>query len=135
MRDIRDRRPFKSAAVFCTLMNVCSVWSSQPATPAGQKAHSAECKLAGNAAIIMPSSEGQTMKWVCAALFVTFYAGGVVGSFEIYKVRFSCVLLKDIDSKTCGAAVWVNSFAWPYNGGRRLARWSHEHDGEHFPLR
>jgi hypothetical protein len=52
------------------------------------------------------------MKWVWAALFVAVCAGGVVGSFEFFKVRFSCAILKDIDSKTCGLGVWVNSFAW-----------------------
>jgi hypothetical protein len=29
-------------------------------------------------------------------------------------------------SKTCGFGVWVSSFAWPYNVGRELARWSYE---------
>jgi hypothetical protein len=68
------------------------------------------------------------MKWVWAALFVAVYAGGVVGSFEFFKIRFSCAILKDIDSKTCGLGVWVNSFAWPYNVGRELARWSYVHE-------
>jgi hypothetical protein len=68
------------------------------------------------------------MKWVWAALFVAVYAGGVVGSFEFFKLRFSCAILKDIDSKTCGLGVWVNSFGWPYNVGRELARWSYEHE-------
>jgi len=67
------------------------------------------------------------MKWVWTILFIVVYAGVVVGSFDFFKVRFSCVILKDIDSKTCGLNVWVNSFAWPYNVGRELAGWSYEH--------
>ena len=73
------------------------------------------------------------MKWVWTILFIVVYAGGVVGSFEYFKVRFSCVILKDIDSKTCAPNVWVNSFSWPYNVGRELARWSYEHEGERYP--
>jgi hypothetical protein len=68
------------------------------------------------------------MKWVWATLFIVVYAGGVVGSFEFFESHLSCVILKDIDSKTCELNVWVNSFAWPYNVGRELARWSYEHD-------
>ena len=68
------------------------------------------------------------MKWVWTILFIVAYAGGGVGSFEYFKVRFSCVILKDIDSKTCAPDVWVNSFSWPYNVGRELARWSYERE-------
>ena len=73
------------------------------------------------------------MKCLWAALFFAIYAGGVVGSFEIFRVRFSCTILKDIDSKTCGANVWVNSFAWPFGMGRQLARWSYERACEYSP--
>ena len=57
------------------------------------------------------------MKWVWAALFVAVYAGGVVGSFEFFEVRFSCAILKGIDSKPAdsvfgsthspGRTIWV----------------------------
>src|SRR3981189_1500217 len=57
--------------------------------------------------------ERSDMKWVWAALFVAVYAGGGVGSFEFFQARFSCSILKDIDPKTCGLGLWVNSFAWP----------------------
>jgi hypothetical protein len=43
------------------------------------------------------------MKWVWAALFVAVYAGGVVGSFEFFKVRFSCAILKDTTQKPAGS--------------------------------
>jgi hypothetical protein len=68
------------------------------------------------------------MKWVWTFLFIVVYGGVVVGSFEYFKVRFSCVIFKDIDSKTCAPNVWVNSFSWPYNVGRELARWSYERE-------
>jgi hypothetical protein len=68
------------------------------------------------------------MKWVWTILFIVVYTGGVVGSFEYFKVRFSCAIFEDIDSKTCAPNVWVNSFSWPYNLGRELARWSYERE-------
>jgi hypothetical protein len=64
-----------------------------------------------------PHRETRNMKWVWAALFVAVYAGGVVGSFEFFEVRFSCAILKGIDSKPAdsvfgsthspGRTIWV----------------------------
>jgi len=66
------------------------------------------------------------MRWVLFVLLATIYVGGIVGSFEFFKARFGCTVLKDIDSKTCGADVWINAASWPLNVGRELARWSYE---------
>jgi hypothetical protein len=60
----------------------------------------------------------------------TVYHGVCRWRCRFFRIEshFSCVILKDIDSKTCELNVWVNSFTWPYNVGRELARWSYEHD-------
>jgi hypothetical protein len=70
------------------------------------------------------------MRWLLFVLLATIYAGGIVGSFEFFKARFGCSVLKDIDSTTCGAGVWINAASWPFNIGRELARWSYENEGD-----
>jgi hypothetical protein len=68
------------------------------------------------------------MRWVLFVLFATIYVGGIAGSFELSKARVGCTLLKDIDSQTCGAGVWISAFSWPFQAGRELARWSYENE-------
>ena len=70
------------------------------------------------------------MRWILVVFLAVIYLGGVVGSFEFFKARFSCEILKDIDAKTCGAGVWINAALWPFNVGRELARWSYENEDE-----
>jgi len=68
------------------------------------------------------------MRWVLFVLLATIYVGGIVGSLEFSRARFECTLLKDIDSTTCGAVVWINAASWPFRIGRELARWSYENE-------
>ena len=70
------------------------------------------------------------MRWVLLVLLATIYAGGIVGSVEFSKARSGCTLLKDIDSQTCAAGVWINAVSWPFQAGRELARWSYENEGD-----
>jgi len=37
----------------------------------------------------------------------------VIGSFEFFRVRFGCAIVKNIDIETCGIATWINAFTWP----------------------
>jgi hypothetical protein len=76
-----------------------------------------------------PEEEWQ-MRWACLILFLSIYAGGVIGSFEFFKTRFGCAIVKNIDIETCGIATWINAFTWPYIAGRELARWSYEREDE-----
>ena len=70
------------------------------------------------------------MRWVLFVLLATIYIGGIVGSLEFSRFRFGCTLLKDIDSTTCGAGVWINAASWPFHLGRELARWSYESEDD-----
>ena len=70
------------------------------------------------------------MRWAWLILFVSVYAGGVIGSFEFFRARFDCAIVKNIDIETCGIATWINAFTWPYTAGRELARWSYERKDE-----
>lgn len=70
------------------------------------------------------------MRWAFLAFLLLFYSGGVIGSFEVFRARFACVVLKDIDAKTCGAELWIYSLAWPFSLGREIARWTYEDERE-----
>jgi hypothetical protein len=70
------------------------------------------------------------MRWLLFVLLATIYVGGIVGSFEFFKARYGCTVLKDIDATTCGADVWINAASWPFNAGRELARRSYENEDD-----